>query len=156
MRPQDLRIGSLFESIRDAVIVADAKTRRIVLWNEAATKIFGYSTSEALELHVEALVPDYLEAHRSGIARYAEIGDEPNTDMYKPLELSALRKNGEEIWVEPWRARAFPILKDLVVDRSAFDRVVQAGGYISANTGGAPDGNAILVPKRDPGASTWG
>jgi succinate dehydrogenase / fumarate reductase iron-sulfur subunit len=58
-------------------------------------------------------------------------------------------RDGEEIWVEPWRARAFPIIKDLVVDRSAFDRVVQAGGYISANTGGAPDGNALLVPKRD-------
>jgi PAS domain S-box-containing protein len=100
MRPQDLGIGSLFESIRDAVIVADAKTRRIVLWNEAATNIFGYSTSEALELRVEALVPDYLKAHRSGIARYAEIGYGAYTGSYKPLELPALRKNGEEIYVE--------------------------------------------------------
>jgi succinate dehydrogenase / fumarate reductase iron-sulfur subunit len=58
-------------------------------------------------------------------------------------------KDGDEIYVEPWRARAFPVLKDLVVDRSAFDRVIQAGGFVSVNTGGAPDGNAILVPKGD-------
>ncbi|MDF1501477.1 succinate dehydrogenase/fumarate reductase iron-sulfur subunit [Roseisolibacter sp. H3M3-2] len=58
-------------------------------------------------------------------------------------------KDGDEIWVEPWRARAFPILKDLVVDRSALDRIIQAGGYISANTGGARDANEILIPKPD-------
>ncbi|MFO0841976.1 MAG: succinate dehydrogenase/fumarate reductase iron-sulfur subunit [Gemmataceae bacterium] len=57
--------------------------------------------------------------------------------------------DGQQIWVEPWRAKAFPVIKDLVVDRSAFDRIIQAGGYVSANTGGAPDGNAILVPKVD-------
>jgi succinate dehydrogenase / fumarate reductase iron-sulfur subunit len=56
-------------------------------------------------------------------------------------------KDGETITVEPWRARAFPVVKDLVVDRSAFDRVIAAGGYVSINCGGAPDGNAILVPK---------
>jgi succinate dehydrogenase / fumarate reductase iron-sulfur subunit len=56
-------------------------------------------------------------------------------------------KDGDHIYVEPWRARAFPVLKDLVVDRSALDRIVQAGGYISVNTGGAPDGNAVAVPK---------
>ncbi len=55
--------------------------------------------------------------------------------------------DGDEIWVEPWRAKAFPVVKDLVVDRSAFDKIIQAGGYISATTGGAPDANAILVPK---------
>ena len=57
--------------------------------------------------------------------------------------------DGDEIVVEPWRARAFPIIKDLVVDRNAFDRIIEAGGYISANTGGAPDGNTPLVPKQD-------
>ena len=56
-------------------------------------------------------------------------------------------KDGDEIVVEPWRARAFPIIRDLVVDRSAFDRIVEAGGYISAPTGSAPDANLILVPK---------
>jgi succinate dehydrogenase / fumarate reductase iron-sulfur subunit len=56
-------------------------------------------------------------------------------------------KDGDTITIEPWRARAFPVIKDLVVDRSAFDRIIAAGGYVSANCGGAPDGNAILIPK---------
>jgi succinate dehydrogenase / fumarate reductase, iron-sulfur subunit len=55
--------------------------------------------------------------------------------------------NGETIVIEPWRAKAFPVIKDLVVDRSAFDRIIQAGGYVSVNTGGIPDGNAIPIPK---------
>lgn len=57
--------------------------------------------------------------------------------------------DGNTIVIEPWRATAFPIIKDLVVDRSAFDRIVSAGGFISAPTGSAVDGNAILVPKDD-------
>ena len=57
--------------------------------------------------------------------------------------------DGQELWVEPWRARAFPVLKDLVVDRSAFDRIIQAGGFITARTGSAPEANAIPVAKRD-------
>ena len=56
-------------------------------------------------------------------------------------------KNGDIITVEPWRANAFPIIKDLVVDRSSFDRIIQSGGYISVNTGSAPDGNAIPVSR---------
>lgn len=56
-------------------------------------------------------------------------------------------KDGDSIVVEPWRASAFPVLKDLVVDRSAFDRIIQAGGYVSVRTGSAPDGNSILIPK---------
>src|SRR5919202_3091369 len=56
-------------------------------------------------------------------------------------------KDGDTIVVEPWRANAFPVIKDLVTDRSAFDRIIQAGGYISVNTGNAPDGNTILIPK---------
>ena len=58
-------------------------------------------------------------------------------------------KDGDTITVEPWRAKAFPVVKDLVVDRSAFDRIVQAGGYISAPTGTAPDAHANPVPKTD-------
>jgi succinate dehydrogenase / fumarate reductase, iron-sulfur subunit len=58
-------------------------------------------------------------------------------------------KDGDEIWIEPWRAAAFPVMKDLVVDRSSFDRIIQAGGYISVRTGSAPDANAIPVPKPD-------
>ena len=56
-------------------------------------------------------------------------------------------KDGEHIYVEPWRARAFPVVKDLVTDRGSFDRIIQAGGFISVTTGGTPDGNAIPVPK---------
>jgi len=56
-------------------------------------------------------------------------------------------KDGDELYVEPWRARAFPVVKDLVVDRSAFDRIIAAGGFISVSTGSAPDGNAVLVSK---------
>jgi len=58
-------------------------------------------------------------------------------------------KDGDVIDVEPWRARAFPVIKDLVVDRSAFDKIIQAGGYITAPTGAAPDAHATPVPKKD-------
>jgi len=56
--------------------------------------------------------------------------------------------DGETITVEPWRARSFPVIKDLVVDRNAFDRIQQAGGYVSVNTGGVPDGNEIPISKK--------
>lgn len=56
-------------------------------------------------------------------------------------------KDGDTIYVEPWRAKAFPVIKDLMVDRSAFDTIQHAGGYISVNTGGARDANEILIPK---------
>jgi succinate dehydrogenase / fumarate reductase, iron-sulfur subunit len=58
-------------------------------------------------------------------------------------------KNGDTIVVEPWRSKAFPVIKDLVVDRSSFDRIIQAGGFISVNTGNAVDANAIPIDKRD-------
>jgi succinate dehydrogenase / fumarate reductase iron-sulfur subunit len=57
--------------------------------------------------------------------------------------------DGQELYLEPWRARAFPVIRDLVVNRSAFDRLIAAGGFISASTGSAPDGNVILVPKEN-------
>ncbi len=56
-------------------------------------------------------------------------------------------KDGQTIWVEPFRAKAFPIIKDLMVDRSGFDKILQAGGYVSVNTGGTPDANLIPIPK---------
>ena len=62
------------------------------------------------------------------------------------LHLRSFR-DGDEIYVEPWRARAFPVIRDLVVNRSSLDRIIAAGGYISAPTGCAPDGNALLIPK---------
>lgn len=62
-------------------------------------------------------------------------------------------KDGDEIYIEPWRAKAFPIIKDLVVDRSAFDRIVASGGFIGVNTGGTPDANALPIAKKDADAA---
>ncbi|MCI0381353.1 MAG: succinate dehydrogenase/fumarate reductase iron-sulfur subunit [Gemmataceae bacterium] len=61
-------------------------------------------------------------------------------------------QDGERIVIEPWRAKAFPVIRDLIVDRSSLDRIIQAGGFVSVNTGGAPDGNALPIPK--PSAET--
>lgn len=58
-------------------------------------------------------------------------------------------KDGETLVVEPWRAKSFPVIKDLIVDRTAFDRIMESGGYISINTGGSPDSNAIPIPQED-------
>jgi len=58
-------------------------------------------------------------------------------------------KDGQELYLEPWRAKAFPVIKDLIVDRSPFDRIIAAGGYVSVPTGSAPDGNAIPIPKEN-------
>ncbi|HRS19778.1 MAG TPA: succinate dehydrogenase/fumarate reductase iron-sulfur subunit, partial [Bacteroidales bacterium] len=58
-------------------------------------------------------------------------------------------KDGETVTIEPWRSAGFPVIKDLIVDRSAFDKIMAAGGFISVNTGGVPDGNAIPIPKKD-------
>jgi succinate dehydrogenase / fumarate reductase iron-sulfur subunit len=57
--------------------------------------------------------------------------------------------NGDTIWIEPWRAKPFPVIKDLIVDRSAFDKIQIAGGFISINAGAAPEANSILVPKKN-------
>ena len=58
-------------------------------------------------------------------------------------------KDGDTIVIEPWRAKPFPIIRDLVVDRTAFDKIIQEGGYVSVTTGGVPDGNAIPIPKKN-------
>ncbi|HVF02923.1 MAG TPA: PAS domain S-box protein [Rubrobacteraceae bacterium] len=101
MRPQDMGIGRLFESVRDAVIVAEADTGRIVLWNPAATEVFGYTPTEALDLRVESLVPAQLRArHRVGMSRYLITGHGPYIDSHTPLDLPALHKTGKEIRVE--------------------------------------------------------
>jgi PAS domain S-box-containing protein len=101
LAPRDLGMGRLFESIRDAVIVADANTGGMVLWNPAAEKIFGYSTAEALGMSVEELVPDYLKArHRAGMAGYRDTGHGRYIDSNTVLDLPAVRKTGEEIRIE--------------------------------------------------------
>jgi succinate dehydrogenase / fumarate reductase iron-sulfur subunit len=56
-------------------------------------------------------------------------------------------RDGDTITIEPWRARAFPVIRDLITDRTALDRIIQAGGYVGVNTGGAPDGNALPISK---------
>ena len=58
-------------------------------------------------------------------------------------------RDGDTIWVEPWRAKPFPVIKDLIVDRSAFDKIQIAGGFISVNAGAAPEANSILVPRKN-------
>ena len=80
------------------------------------------------------------------------INGEPHGPEYKVATCQTYMRNftdGETVTVEPFRAKAFPLIKDLIVDRSAFDRIIQAGGFISVGTGSAPDGNAIPVPKQD-------
>lgn len=101
MQPQDLGIGKLFESVRDAVVVAETNTGRIVLWNPAATEIFGYSLSEALKLRIDALVPEHVNPqHWAGLARYRETGHGKYIDSGALLDLPALHKTGEEIRIE--------------------------------------------------------
>ena len=102
MHPEDLGFGKLFEMIRDGIIVADAKTQRIVLWNPAAAAIFGYSPEEALDgMRVEDLVPERLKAsHRAGMARYHETGRGRYIEANRLLDLPAVAKGGKEIRVE--------------------------------------------------------
>jgi len=101
VRPEDLGFGALFGGIRDAVIVAEANSGRIVLWNPAAEEIFGYPLSEALGLDIDALVPERLKArHRAGMAGYRDTGHGPYIDSRELLDLPALRKGGEEIRVQ--------------------------------------------------------
>jgi diguanylate cyclase (GGDEF)-like protein/PAS domain S-box-containing protein len=101
VRLQDLSIDQLLEGVRDAVIVADARSGRIVLWNAAATKMFGYSSSEALVHSWTVIVPERLRAQcEAGMARYCETGHGPYIDSHTVLELPAVRKGGEEITIE--------------------------------------------------------
>ncbi len=79
-----------------------------------------------------------------------------NGEPHGPLDSTATcqlhmrtYRDGDEIWIEPWRARPFPVIRDLVVDRSPFDRIIAAGGFISARTGSAPEANTVPVPKDD-------
>jgi PAS domain S-box-containing protein len=121
--------------------VADTNTQRIVLWNPAAERMFGYSTSEALRLRVEALVPDHLKAlHRAGIARYAQTGRGPYVDSEETMELPAVTKDGQGIHVElslspisplvegaekngPRRRLVLAIIRDVTERKEAQDRV---------------------------------
>lgn len=101
-RPDDFGIGRLFQRVRDGIIVADAASERIVLWNAWASHIFGYTEAEALELPLHALVPEVLrQQHREGLARYQETGHgKLLREDAGSVELPALHKDGHEIPVE--------------------------------------------------------
>ncbi len=101
LRPHDVGFGLLFATVRDAVVVAEAGTGRIVLWNPAAEAVFGYTAAEARDMGVDALVPDSLRArHRAGLGRFAATGHGAIIDAHAALELPALRKGGASIRVE--------------------------------------------------------
>ena len=101
LRPEDFGIGQLFWAIRDAVVVGDAATGRIVLWSPAAERLFGYSVAEALGEPIEIVVPVSLkDRHRAGLTRFAATGSGPLIDAGVPVELPAVRKGGDAITVE--------------------------------------------------------
>lgn len=98
---EEFGFGSLFAAIRDAVVVANAHTGRIVLWNPAAAELFGYSADEAVGNLVEMLVPDDLKPlHREGLERYSRSGEGHLIDQSEPVELPAVHKDGHTLHVE--------------------------------------------------------
>ena len=100
-RPEDFGIGRLFRQISDAVIVADARTERILLWNDGASSMFGYETEEALSMPLHTLVaPELVDAHRAGLARYERAGSGHLVDSGKPVEVEAVKKDGTRFFVE--------------------------------------------------------
>jgi PAS domain S-box-containing protein len=108
----DFRFGHLFHRIRDAVIVADAKTERMVLWNPGATRLFGYTEEEALAMPLHLLVPDELRAdHRAGIQRYHRTHQGVRVDSDQVIDVNALHKTGKRIPVEITLSR-LPIYLD--------------------------------------------
>lgn len=101
IQPADVDIGRLFDLVSDAVVIGDATSGSIVLWNDAATSIFGYTTEEAIGMPIEDLVPGELkEAHRRGLASYRSHGRAPLIDQRRTVELPASAKDGRMLWVE--------------------------------------------------------
>lgn len=124
--PEEFGIGRLFRDIRDAIIVGNARTERIVLWNHCAESLFGYTEEEALELHLHDLVPEKLRAmHRNGLARYQTSGHGKLIDDATPVELSGLHKDGREVPIE-LTLTAIP-QRDVNGDRFALAIVRDAG-----------------------------
>ena len=127
----------------------------------AAEGISGHmSFLEMLDVVNERLVKDGKEPiafeHdcREGIC--GSCGMVINGEAHGPWDMTTVCQlhmreygDGDELWIEPFRASAFPVIRDLVVDRAPFDRIIQAGGYVSVRTGSAPDANAVPVPKAD-------
>jgi two-component system sensor histidine kinase/response regulator len=101
LAPEDFGMSQLFWEIRDAVVVGDAETGRIVLWNPAAAALFGVPAAEAVGLSIEILVPElFRERHRAGLARFQEMGGGSIVDSGRAVELPASRRSGEQITVE--------------------------------------------------------
>lgn len=99
--PEDFGIGRLFKHVRDAIIVGNARSERIVLWNHCAEQLFGYSEAEALAMPLHALVPENLkDIHRTGIARYQQTGGGNLIEGGSPVELMGVHKQGHEIPIE--------------------------------------------------------
>ena len=153
--PEDLGFGELFERIRDGVIVADPATQRIVLWNLAATSIFGYSPSEALDgMRVEDLVPERFKAqHRAGMARYLETGRGRYIDANKLLDLPALAKTGEEIRVElslspiaPRNGNGGPYILAIVRDVTMRNRAEEYAARLLRHLSGEPVPEVDVLP----------
>jgi diguanylate cyclase (GGDEF)-like protein/PAS domain S-box-containing protein len=101
LSPSDVGLGLLFDLIQEAVVVADTAVDRILLWNKAAQKLFGYGEDEARSIRLRELVPPYLrDQHLEGIKRFNRYGPGPLILSEKPVELAALHKDGSEIFIE--------------------------------------------------------
>lgn len=141
--PAALGIGKLFSTIRDALIVGDPQTGRIILWNDAAESLFGYSAEEAIGCQMEMLVPDHLkEMHREGLRRFAETGHGRLVDSGDAAELPAIHKNGSEIFVEltltPIKGEKIPgyfagaLIRDVTEKRRYADELQRANEELHA------------------------
>ncbi|HEX2173980.1 MAG TPA: PAS domain S-box protein [Dehalococcoidia bacterium] len=120
LQPADLGIGQLFWLVRDAIVVVNLETERIVLWNSAAEALFGYSAAEAIGLEVAALIPERLR-DRADLARFRTVGSAEWVDSGRPFELTARRRTGEEVRVEVTLHRdklAEPFLLGIIRDIS--------------------------------------
>jgi len=99
--PHQLGFGPLFDTMRDGVVVAEAQQGVILLWNPAASRIFGYTKEEALGKPLEILMPERMrEMHRAGLSRFARTDQGPYIDSHNPVELPAVMKDGTEIAIE--------------------------------------------------------
>lgn len=101
LKPADVGLGQLFWQIRDAVIVGDAQTAEIVLWNPGAETLFGYAEAEILGRRLEVLMPERMRSsHREGLTRYLATGHGAVIDSPQPVEVPAQRRDGSEFWIE--------------------------------------------------------
>jgi len=99
--PHQLGLGTLFDTMTDGIVVANSTQGLILLWNPAASRIFGYEKDEILGKPLEMLMPERMrEMHRAGLARFARTDQGPYIDSHKPVELPAMQKDGTEIAIE--------------------------------------------------------